>query len=62
MSISANKIKELERIANVTAESHNIIAGLGSAVMDILGENYLVVMKKLELKIFLLSVVKMISY
>jgi transketolase C-terminal domain/subunit len=31
MSISANKIKKLEKIANVAAESHNIIGGLGSA-------------------------------
>jgi transketolase len=50
MSISANKIKKLEKIANVTAESHNIIGGLGSAVIDILGENYLVVMKRIGIK------------
>ncbi|PKP59099.1 hypothetical protein CVT91_07280 [Candidatus Atribacteria bacterium HGW-Atribacteria-1] len=50
MSISANKIKELEKIVNVTAENHNIIGGLGSAVADILGENYLVVMKGIGIK------------
>jgi len=32
MSISANKIKELEKIANVTTENHDIIGVLGSGV------------------------------
>ena len=50
MSISANKIKELEKIVNVTAENHNIIGGSGSAVIDIIGENYLVVMKRIGIK------------
>ena len=50
MSISANKIKELEKIVNVTAENHNIIGVLGSAVGDILGENYPMVMKRVGIK------------
>ncbi|PKP58103.1 hypothetical protein CVT91_09235 [Candidatus Atribacteria bacterium HGW-Atribacteria-1] len=50
MSISSNKIKELENILNVTAENHNIIGGLGSAVAEVLGENYPVAMKRVGIK------------
>jgi transketolase len=50
MSILANKIKELEKIVNITAENHNIIGGLGSAVAEVLGENYLVAIKRVGIK------------
>ena len=34
----------------VTAEDHNIIGGLGSAVAEVLGENYPCLMKRIGMK------------
>ena len=47
--IDANLIIELAKKTNcvITAEDHNVIGGLGSAVAEVLGENYPCIMKRI---------------
>ena len=50
--IDSNLIIDLAKKTNcvVTAEDHNIIGGLGSAVAEVLGENYPCLMKRIGMK------------
>ena len=50
--IDSNLVIDLAKKTNlvVTAEDHNIIGGLGSAVAEVLGENYPCLMKRIGMK------------
>lgn len=50
--IDSNLIIDLAKKTNcvVTAEDHNVIGGLGSAVAEVLGENYPCLMKRIGMK------------
>jgi len=50
--IDSNLIIDLAKKTNcvITAEDHNIIGGLGSAVAEVLGENYPCLMKRIGMK------------